>query len=193
MLVFWPLSSSIFNPTWPHLGPQVGPYKPFSCPSFSDHHSNSISDFILDRFRTPNRFQNRSKIDQKFIPKSSYKQVVLQLHLRSNFEDNLMFKPNGRCSKIVLKHRVLYVFQTSAHARQSKQATCNAFKHHQKPYPKSIPFSSKLNAFSIIFGIDFQVRNLGVLGKVLGSISDHVGVQNDVRTASKSSRKQVPT
>ena len=50
-------------------------------------------------------------------------------------------------------------------------------------------FSSKLNTFSIIFGIDFQVRNLDVLGKVLGSIlasiSDHVGVQNDVRTASK--------
>ena len=50
-------------------------------------------------------------------------------------------------------------------------------------------FSSKLNVFSIIFVIDFQVRNLDVLGKVLGSIlasiSDHVGVQNDVRTASK--------
>ena len=50
-------------------------------------------------------------------------------------------------------------------------------------------FSLKLNEFSIIFGIDFQVRNLDVLGKVLGSIlasiSDHVGVQNDVRTASK--------
>ena len=49
--------------------------------------------------------------------------------------------------------------------------------------------SSKLNAFSNIFGIDFQVRNSDVLGKVLGSIlasiSDHVGVQNDVRTASK--------
>ena len=50
-------------------------------------------------------------------------------------------------------------------------------------------FSAKVNLFSTIFGIDFQVRNLGVLGKVLGSIfasiSDHVGVQNDVRTASK--------
>ena len=50
-------------------------------------------------------------------------------------------------------------------------------------------FLSKLSVFSIIFGNDFQVRNLDVLGKVLGSIlasiSDHVGVQNDVRTASK--------
>ena len=49
-------------------------------------------------------------------------------------------------------------------------------------------FSLNLSLFSIIFGIDFQVRNLDVLGKVLGSIlasiSDHVGVQNDVRTAS---------
>ena len=53
--------------------------------------------------------------------------------------------------------------------------------------------TSNINEFFIeikcIFGIDFQVRNLDVLGKVLGSIlasiSDHVGVQNDVRTASK--------
>ena len=49
-------------------------------------------------------------------------------------------------------------------------------------------FLSKLSLFSITFGTDFQVRNLDVLGKVLGSIlasiSDHVGVQNDVRMAS---------
>ena len=55
-------------------------------------------------------------------------------------------------------------------------------------------FSSKLNAFSMIFGIDFQVRNLHVLGKVLGSIlasiSDHVGVQNEVQTASKNITKK---
>ena len=59
-------------------------------------------------------------------------------------------------------------------------------KNHVK---KSIIFPSKFSLFSIIFGTDFQVRNLNVLGKVLGSIlasiSDHVGVQNDVRTASK--------
>ena len=59
-------------------------------------------------------------------------------------------------------------------------------KNHVK---KSIIFLSKFSLFSIIFGTDFQVRNLNVLGKVLGSIlasiSDHVGVQNDVRTASK--------
>ena len=34
----------------------------------------------------------------------------------------------------------LHVFQTSAHANQSKHATCNAFKIHQKPYPKSMIF-----------------------------------------------------
>ena len=59
-------------------------------------------------------------------------------------------------------------------------------KNHVK---KIIIFLSKFSLFSIIFGTDFQVRNLNVLGKVLGSIwasiSDHVGVQNDVRTASK--------
>ena len=59
-------------------------------------------------------------------------------------------------------------------------------KNHVK---KSNIFLSKFSLFSMIFGTDFQVRNLNVLGKVLGSIlasiSDHVGVQNDVRTASK--------
>ena len=59
-------------------------------------------------------------------------------------------------------------------------------KNHVK---KSTIFLSKFSIFSIIFGTDFQVRNLNVLGKLLGSIlasiSDHVGVQNDVRTASK--------
>ena len=103
-------SSSIFNPTWPHLGPQVGPYKPIFCPSFSDHLSNSISDLILERFRTPNRCQNRSKINQKILPKSTYKPVLFQLHLQSNFEDNLMFKQNGRFSKIVPKPTVFVGF-----------------------------------------------------------------------------------
>ena len=70
-VTFWLQSSSIFNPTWPHLGPQVGLYKPIFCPSFSDHLSNSISDLILDRFRTPNRFQNRSKINQKMFQNQS--------------------------------------------------------------------------------------------------------------------------
>ena len=103
-------SSSIFNPTWPHLGPQVGPYKPVFCLSFSDHLSNSISDLILEGFRTPNRCQNRSKINQKILPKSTYKPVLFQLHLQSNFEDNLMFKQNGRFSKIVPKPNVFACF-----------------------------------------------------------------------------------
>ena len=110
MLLFDLLSSSISNPTWPHLGPHVGPYKPFFCYHFSDHLSNSISDLILDRFRTPNQPQNQSKIDQHFLPKSTYKQVLFQLPLRSNFEANLMFKQNGRCSKIVPKPNVFVCF-----------------------------------------------------------------------------------
>ena len=57
-----------------------------------------------------NRLQNQSKINQKILPKSTYKQVLLQLHLRSNFEDNLMFKQNGRCSKIVPKPTVFACF-----------------------------------------------------------------------------------
>ena len=65
---------------------------------------------ILDRFRTQNRLQNQSKINQKILPKSTYKQVLFQLHLRSNFEDNLMFKQNGRCAKIVPKPSVFVCF-----------------------------------------------------------------------------------
>ena len=42
--------------------------------------------------------QNRAKIYKKCLPKSSYKQALFQLHLRSDFEDNLMFKQNGRFS-----------------------------------------------------------------------------------------------
>ena len=65
---------------------------------------------FLNRFRTPNRFQNQSKNNQKFLPNSDYKQVLFQLHLRSNFEDNLMFKQNGRFSKIVPKPTVFVCF-----------------------------------------------------------------------------------
>ena len=52
----------------------------------------------------------------------------------------------------------LHVSLASAHANQSKHATWNAFKIHQNSYPKSSVFPSKLTSFSIIFGIDFQVR-----------------------------------
>ena len=134
MLFFDPFSSPIFSPTLPHLGPHAGPYKPYCRPSFSDHRSNSISDLILDRFRNPDRPQNRSKIDQKCPPKSSYKQVLFQLHLRTNFEDNLMFKQNGRFSKIVPKHNVYCMF-SNIRACQPKttrdmQRIEKIIKHH---------------------------------------------------------------
>ena len=65
---------------------------------------------IFGRFWTLNRVQNQSQINQKNLPKSTYKQVLFQLPLRSNFEDNLMFKQNGRCSKIVPKPNVFAGF-----------------------------------------------------------------------------------
>ena len=136
MLLFDPLSSSIFSPTWPHLGPQVGPYKPFFCPSFSDHRSNSISDLILDRFRTPNRPQNRSKINQRFLPKSSYKQVLFQLHLRSTFEDNLMFKQNGRFSKIVPKPDVFVCFFDIRSCKSKQTRDMQRIEKSPKTYKK---------------------------------------------------------
>ena len=94
-----------------------------------------------------------------------------------------MFKNRSKtcCFCMFFKHPLMPTKANTRHATHSK--------NHQKAYPKSMISPSKLSSFSIIFGIDFQVRNLDVLGKVLGSIlasiSDHVGVQNDVRTASK--------
>ena len=78
------------------------------------------------------------------------------------------------------KHPLMPTKVNTRHATHS-----NIIKNHVKnPW-----FFIELSSFAITFDIDFQVRNLDVLGKVLGSIlasiSDHVGVQNDVRTASK--------
>ena len=100
---------------------------------------------IFDRFWTLNRLQNQSKINQKILPKSTYKQVLFQLHLRSNFEDNLMFKQNGRCSKIVptpsvfvcfFKHPLMPTKANTRHATHSKII--------KKTHPKSMNGGSKL-------------------------------------------------
>ena len=123
-----------------------------------------------------------SKIKLQTSPISAASSIKFrrQSHVQAKWS---MFKNRSKT------YGFLCAFETSAHTNKSKHATCNAFKKHQKPYPKSMSFSLQLNNFSIIFGSVFQVRNLDVLGKVLGSIlasiSDHVGVQNDVRTASK--------
>ena len=74
------------------------------------------------------------KINQTFLPKSSYEQVLFQLHLRSNCEDNLMFKQNGRCSKIVPKPCVFCMFfrhpliPTKANMRHATHS--NIIKNH---------------------------------------------------------------
>ena len=134
---------------------------------------------------------------------------------KSYFKQVLQTSPISASSSIKFRRQPHVQAKWSMFKNRSKTLCfCMFFRHplmptkantrhatHSKIIKSHIPnqrFSLKLHAFSIIVGIDFQVRNLDVLGKVLGSIlasiSDHVGVQNDVRTASKtSSRKKVPT
>ena len=50
MLLFDPLSSSIFSPRWPHLRPDVGPYKTIFRHYIFDYISNSIPDLMLYHF-----------------------------------------------------------------------------------------------------------------------------------------------
>ena len=101
-----------------------------------------------------------------------------------------MFKQNGRFSKIVPKPSVFVGFLDIRSCQPKQTRDMQRIEKSPKNMSKNQRvFLSRLSLFPIIFGTDFQVRNLNVLGKVLGSIlasiSDHVGVQNDVRTASK--------
>ena len=182
------------TPSWT----QVGPFKPIFRPSFSDHLSNSISDFILDRFRTPNQPQNQSKINQQILPKSTYKQVLFQLPLRSNFEDNLLFKQNGRCSKIVPKP---YVFVCFLDIRSCQQKQTRDMQRIQK----SSKTTSKINELFVeikwIFNHvchRFPSPKFGRLGGGLGLDcgSDFRPIWGQKRRPNgikKSSRKKMPT
>ena len=103
---------------------------------------------IFDRFWTLNRLQNQSKINQKILPKSTYKQVLFQLHLRSNFEDNLMFKQNGPCSKIVPKPSVFVCF-LDIRSCQRKQT------RDMQRIQKSSKTTSKINEWGVQVGVIF--------------------------------------
>ena len=98
----WPQSSSSFNPTWPHLGPHVGPYKPLFCLPFSDHLSNSISDLIVHRFRpksTSKSIKNLSDFSSKIklqtcpISASSSIKFRRQSHVQAKWS---MFKQRSK-------------------------------------------------------------------------------------------------
>ena len=153
---------------------------------------------IFDRFWTLNRPQNQSKINQKILSKSTSKQARFQLHLRSNFEDNLMFKQNGGCSKIVPKHCVFVCFWTSAHANQSKHATCNALKNHQKPCQKISYFSIEIQLILDHFWHRFPSPKFKRLGEGLGldlglDFRPCLGPKRRPNGIKNSSRKKMPT
>ena len=103
---------------------------------------------IFDRFWTLNRLQNQSKINQKNLPKSTYKQVLFQLHLRSNFEENLMFKQNGRCAKIVPKPSVFVCF-LDIRSYQRKQT------RDMQRIQKSSKTTSKISEWGVQVGVIF--------------------------------------
>ena len=88
-------SSSIFNPTWPHLGPQVGLYKPIFCFSFSDHLSNSDPTSFWSDFGP----QIDVKIDQKSIKKFFQNQPTNQSYF--SFIFNQISKTISCSSKMV--------------------------------------------------------------------------------------------
>ena len=96
-----PLFNTFLTPFRTPLGPQVGPklealgrlgaiLGPFIC----DDISNTFSNPILDRFWTPKRPQNRSKIDEKSMPKLRSEKGLISASLSFNFEENVMLMPN---------------------------------------------------------------------------------------------------
>ena len=103
---------------------------------------------MFDRFWTLNRLQNQSKVNQTILPKSTYKQALFQLHLRSNFEENLMFKQNGRCAKIVPKHSVFVCF-LNIRSCQRKQT------RDMQRIQKSSKTTSKINEWWVQVGVIF--------------------------------------
>ena len=153
---------------------------------------------ILDRFRTLNRLQNQSKINQTNLPKSTYQQVLFQLHLRSNFEDNLMFKQNGRCSKIVPKPSVFACF-LDIRSCQRKQT------RDMQRIQKSSNAASKINDFFIEtksifnhFCHRFPSPKFGRLGEGLGldfgfDFRPCWGPKRRPNGIKKSARKIMPT
>ena len=123
---------------------------------------------IFDRFWTLNRPQNQSKINQKILPKSTYKQVLFQLHLRSNFEDNLMFKQNGRCSKIVPKPVVFVCFLDIRSCQQKQTRDMQRIQKSSKTISNINDFSIEIKSIFDHFWHRFPSPKFGRLGEGLG-------------------------
>ena len=122
-----------------------------------------------------------SKINLQTSPISAPSSIKFrrQSHVQAKWS---IFKNRSKtyCFCVFFRHPIMPTKANTRHATHCKNT--------KKTYKQINDFLSKLSLCSTIFGTDFQVRNLDVLGKVLGSILasifDHVGVQNDVRMAS---------
>ena len=181
---FWPTKTQ----HKPNLDPKLAP--------------TSLSFALLFQITFPSRFptsfwtdfgpQIDFKIDQKSIRNFFQNQFTNKSYFSSIF--NQISKTISCSSKMVDVQKsfqnllVLYVFLDIRSCQPKQTRDMQRIEQSPKTISKKQRFFYR-NVFSIIFGTDFQVRNLDILRKVLGSIlasiSDHVGVQNDVRTASK--------
>ena len=153
---------------------------------------------IFDRFWTLNRLQNQSKINQKILPKSTYKQALFQLHLRSNFEDNLMFKQNGRCSKIVPKPSVFACFLDIRSCKPKQTRDMQRIENSPKTCQKINDFSIEIKRIFDHFWQRFPSPKFGRLGEGLGldfglDFRPCWGPKRRPNGIKKSSRKKVPT
>ena len=123
---------------------------------------------IFDRFWTLNRLQNQSKINQTILPKSTYKQALFQLHLRSNFEENLMFKQNGRCSKIVPKPCVFVCFLDIRSCQRKQTRDMQRIQKSSKTISKINDFFIEIKVIFDYFWHRFSSPKFGRLGEGLG-------------------------
>ena len=128
----------------PILDPKLAPISP----SFALLFPITIPTRFPTSFWTDFGPQIDFKIDQKSIRNVFQNQATNKPYFSFIFDQ--ISKTISCSSKMVdvqksFKNLVfLYVLYTSAHANESKHATCNAFKNHQKPHPKSMNGGSKL-------------------------------------------------
>ena len=143
-------------------------------------------------------YKNQSKINQKCLTKSSYKQVLFQLHLRSNSEDNLMFKQNGRCSKIVPKPSVFACFLDIRSCQRKQTRDMQRIQKSSKNTSKINDFFIEVDIIFDHFWHRFPSPKFGRLGEGLGldfglDFRPCWGPKRRPNGIKKSSRKKVPT
>ena len=142
----------------------------------------SLSFALLFQITFPSRFptsfwsdfgpQIDVKIDQKSITKFFQNQPTNQSYF--SFIFNQISKTISCSSKMVDVQKsfqnlmFLHAFLSSAHANESKHATCNALKNHQKPCQKINYFSIEIQLIFDHFWHRFPSPKFKRLGEGLG-------------------------